>query len=84
VPVDSLAPRAKAALAAVRRTRKDTAAPPPRPTPPHAPDRLLYRLDLEGPTGKKSFHFDDQTIPAKARPLISYLSARALPVRPLK
>jgi hypothetical protein len=46
---------------------------------PRGRDLMLYRLDLKGPEGETVFHFDERTVPAKARPLIAFLSAQARP-----
>jgi hypothetical protein len=51
----------------------------PAPAPPRARSHALSISDLKGPKGETVFHFDERTVPAKARPLIAFLSAQARP-----
>ena len=74
VSLNSLTPRAKAGLAVVRRLKKIL------PLPARGRDLMLYRFRLNGPKGETVFHFDERTVPAKARPLIAFLSAQARPL----
>ena len=74
VSVDSIPRKAKAGVAVVRRL-KEILVPPSR-----GRDLMVYRLRLKGPKGEKLIHFDERTVPAKARSLIAFLSDQAHPV----
>ena len=46
---------------------------------PGARDLRLYEIQVRRDSGAVSVKFDDQTLPAKARPLVSFLRQNATP-----
>lgn len=75
VDVRALPAKARTGLTVLRR-KKGGGPQPSRP----GRDTFFYRLTIQGPTGEKTVHLNESTIPPSARPLIAYLSSRSAPV----